>query len=267
MTRTILTVLLAAIFASPLFAHDVWVETNTGLIRAGDRVDIDLKLGNHGNNHRDFKQAGKVDPTTLSAVQVIDPTGKKYDLLPSLADIGYAPKEGYFTAPFVTAVDGHYMVLAMGDKVVNHGTPLRSIRSAKTFFLASKSLDKPAAKTKNYSQPAGVPFELVLNSDPVLFNAPGKPIEVQLLLNGKPCFEEIVSFIPRGVELSSEFDKTYERRTNEEGKASFTPKEGNVFLIVAHRINETEKGADYDGTKYTATLTIRVPQVCPCCDE
>src|SRR6476661_803064 len=133
--RLTFLVALTLLTTPSLFAHDVWIEANTGLIRVGDRIDIDLKPGNHGNNHRDFKQAGKVDPQSLSAVQVIDPAGKKYDLLPSLTDIGYAPKEGFWTAPFVTAVDGHYQVLATGDKIVDHGTPLRSIRSAKTFFL------------------------------------------------------------------------------------------------------------------------------------
>ncbi len=264
--RMILSPLINLVILNIAAAHDVWVETNTSLVRVSDRVDIALKLGNHGNEHRDFKQAGKVDPTTLK-IEVVDPAGKKYDLLPSLADIGYAPKEGYWTAPFIGAAAGHYTVVATGDKVVNHGTALRSIRSAKTHFLADKSLDKPNTKSNNFRQPLGLPFELVLESDPVLFAGPGKAINVQLIQNGKPVVDEVVSFIPRGVELASEFDATYERRTDKDGKASFTPKEGNTYLIVAHRINEQEKGTDYEGTKYTATLTIRVPQICPCCDE
>jgi uncharacterized GH25 family protein len=110
-------------------------------------------------------------------------------------------------------------------------------------------------------------IELVLLSDPVLNAGPGRSIEVQLLQGGKPTAESVVSFIPRGVELSAEFDATYERRTDTNGKASFTPKEGNVYLIVSHSLNENEKGTDYEATKYTATLTMRVPQICPCCDD
>lgn len=252
--------------ASSAGAHDTWVETNTSLIRLGDRVEVDLKLGNHGNNHRDFKLASKQSLEGLS-LEVVSPSGKRLDLKPDLADLGYAPKEGYWSAAFATSEAGHYTAVASSDRVVNHGAPQRSVRSAKTVWLASKSLDKPVAPGKAYQQPLGLPCELVLLSDPVLFAGPGNPIQVQLLRQGKPVADCVVSFVPRGVELSADFDATYERRTDQEGKASFTPKEGSVYLIVSHVLAKDEKGTDYEDTKYAATLTVRVPQICPCCDE
>jgi len=254
------------IFVATAAAHDTWVETNTALVRAGDRVEIDVKLGNHGNNHRDFKLAGKQSLEGLT-LDVVDPAGKRLDFKPSLADVGYAPKEGYWSGSFVTSEPGHYTVVASSDRIVNHGAPQRSIRSAKTVWLASKSLDKPTAPNKAYQKPLDLPCELVLLSDPVLFTGPGNPIQVQLLRAGKPAAEVVVSFVPRGGELAEGFDKTYERRTDEQGKASFTPKEGNTYLIVAHILATEEKGDGYDDTKYAATLTVRIPQVCPCCDE
>jgi uncharacterized GH25 family protein len=247
-------------------AHDTWVETNSGLVRVGDRVDIDLKLGNHGNDHRDFKLAGKQSLEGLT-LDVVGPSGKRLDLKPTLVDLGYAPKEGYWSTPFVAEEAGHYTVVASSDRVVNHGAPQRSVRSAKAIWLASRSLDKPAAPNKVYEKPLGLPFEIVLLTDPVLFAGPGNAIRVQLLRRGKPVAENIVSFVPRGVELAEGFDKKYERRTNEQGIASFTPKEGNVYLIVSHLLAEDEKGVDYEDTKYAATLTLRVPQICPCCNE
>jgi len=45
--------------ARTALAHDTWVQTNTNLIRSGDAVHVDLMLGNHGNDHRDFKLASK----------------------------------------------------------------------------------------------------------------------------------------------------------------------------------------------------------------
>src|SRR5688572_24167831 len=87
-------------------AHDTWVETNTALVRVGDRVDVDLKLGNHGNNHRDFKLAGKQSLDGL-ALEVVAPSGKRFDLKPDLADLGYAPKEGYWSASLTTSEAGH----------------------------------------------------------------------------------------------------------------------------------------------------------------
>jgi uncharacterized GH25 family protein len=266
MRRALLAAILSLSVLSVASAHDIWLETNTSLVRVGDRVDIDFKLGNHGNEHRDFKLASKTAPDGLS-LEVISPAGKKYDLRPALTDLGYTPKEGYWSAPFIAADAGHHLALSTSDKVVNHGKPLRSIRSAKVWWLADKSLDKPAAKWDSHSKPLGLPFELVLLSDPVLFAGPGKAMEIQLVRAGKPVADQVVSFIPRGVELTAEFDPTYERKTDKQGKASFTPKEGNTYLIVSHMIADDEKGTDYEGTKYTATMTIRVPQICPCCDE
>lgn len=262
----LLAVILSAFSVGNSLAHDIWLETNTTLVRVGDRIDIDYKLGNHGNEHRDFKLASKTAPDGL-ALEVISPAGKRYDLRPALADLGYTPKEGYWSAPFIAAEPGHYLALSTSDKIVNHGKPLRSIRSAKVWWLADKSLDKPSAKWDANRKPLNLPFELVLLSDPVLFAGPGKAIEVQLLRSGKPVADQVVSFIPRGVELAAEFDATYERRTDKQGKASFSPKEGNTYLIVSHLIADEEKAANYEGTKYTATMTIRVPQICPCCGD
>ncbi len=58
MIRNCLILVLA--LASSALAHDTWVETNTNLIRTGDAVYVDLKLGNHGNDHRDFKLASPI---------------------------------------------------------------------------------------------------------------------------------------------------------------------------------------------------------------
>ena len=73
------SLLFSAVVLSPASAHDTWVQTNTNVVRTGDNVHIDLMLGNHGNEHRDFKLAGKI---TLDGckLDVIAPSGKKFDL-------------------------------------------------------------------------------------------------------------------------------------------------------------------------------------------
>ena len=55
----------------PANAHDTWVEVNSAEVRLGQVVHVDLKLGNHGNNHRDFKLASKI---TLALA--FDPTNR-----------------------------------------------------------------------------------------------------------------------------------------------------------------------------------------------
>jgi len=87
--------LLAGTFlllSSQVDAHDTWVETNTNLIRTKDAVYVDLKLGNHGNHHRDFKLASKIDVED-STLNVIAPAGETYDLRDRLVDTGPPPAD------------------------------------------------------------------------------------------------------------------------------------------------------------------------------
>lgn len=244
-------------------AHDSWVETNTNLVRAGDAVRIDLMLGNHGNEHRDFKMAGKVsmDGTKVS---VIAPGGAVTDLRPQLRDTGISENEGFWTAQFRAAKPGLYCVAHSFDKVMGYA-PVRAVKSAKTFFLASKSLDRVAMFPPGSGRVLGHPLELVPQTNPVAPMGVGTPLRVRLLWKGKPLPNATVSFIPRGAQLQSGFDARYERHTNVNGDATFEPGDANTYLVVAHREDKAARGEGYDSTKYSAALTVFVPQICACC--
>lgn len=263
--RTALTLAAILLGISPAAAHDTWVQTNTNLIRVGDAVHIDLMLGNHGNDHRDFKLASKFDPDA-GTLAVIGPDGKSIDLKPKLADLGYAPKEGFYSAKFATAKPGLYCVSHTSDRIVNHGRPVRAIRSGKTYFVASPSLDKIRTDWTGFEKSLGHSLEIVPEASPVLPMGPGTAIKVKVLFQGKPLADARVSFIPRGETLAEGFDKTYERRSDKDGKASFTPKTGNYYLVAVHHSVPADK-AEYDTIAYTATLIVFVPELCPCCGE
>lgn len=252
--------------ASVAWSHDTWVQTNTNLIRTRDAVHIDLMLGNHGNEHRDFKLASKIALAGCD-LKVHSPSGKVYDVKDRLSDLGYTPKEGFWSTKFGTADSGIYIVEHSIDKVVNHGRPVRSIKGAKAFFLATPSLDKVPADTTGFGKPLGHALELVPVVNPVAPMGPGKPIQVKVLLKGKPLANGRVSFVPRGHTLANDFDEQYERRTDDQGLASFTPTEGNYYLVVVHHQAPEEKSKDYELTQYSATLTVFVPDVCPCCGD
>lgn len=250
-------------------AHDTWVQTNTNLVRVGDLVHVDLMLGNHGNEHRDYKLASKItiDDSTLA---VITPSGKQIDIKPSVVDTGYAPKEGFWSSRFITGEAGVHVVAHTLDKL--HGTT-RAIKSAKTLFVASPTLDiKPQEKSglekaAKFDQPLGHPLEIVPTVNTALGMGPGQPIAVQVLYNGKPLADARVSFIPRSATLAEGFDANHERQTNSQGEASFTPKEGDYVLVVLHHREPDQKGEGYEATSYSATLVVYVPQSCPCCGE
>jgi uncharacterized GH25 family protein len=255
---------LLALLAAPAAAHDTWVETNTNVVRTGDAVYVDLRLGNHGNDHRDFKLASKVDPTGTT-LEVLSPDGPAYDLMPTLIDVGYAPKEGYWTAKFVPGKPGLHLVSHSLDRVVNHGRPERSVKSGKTFFVVSDSLDHVPVENPGFDRPLGHALELVPTANPVTPMGPGQRIAVRLLFNGEPLAGGRVSFVPRSESLSAGFDDRYERTTDADGLASFEPKTGDRYLVVAHH-KTGETGDGYEQTSYSATLTVLVPEICPCCE-
>jgi len=257
--------LLSALAASVL-AHDTWVETNTNIIRPGDAIYTDLKLGNHGNHHRDFKLASKIGLEHLTW-EIISPSGETFDAQSVAVDTGYAPKEGFWNAKYVPEEPGLYTVVHTLDKIVNHGVPIRAMKSSKTFFIVSESLDEVPGDLTGFGKPLGHTLELVPTVNPVAPLGPGKPIEVQLLYHGKPLEDTLVSFVPRRETLKEGFDETYERKTDANGMASFTPKTGDQYLVVVHVMDEDAKGDGFDKTAYSATLTVIVPERCPCCGE
>jgi len=252
--------------ALPAIAHDTWVQTNTNVVRTGDAIHIDLMLGNHGNEHCDFKLASKLSAESVQKFEVRDPDGKVYDLRPDLADLGYAPKEGFHSSKFVPGKPGIYAASQSSDGVVNHGKPVRSVRSAKAYFAVSDSLDNVPMDLKGFEKPLGHKSELVPEANLVAPMGPGRPIKLKLLFEGKPVAGVKVSFIPRGVTLKDGIDETYERITDAEGRASFTPKAGNFYLVVAHHKTD-DKGENYETTQYAATLCVLVPEKCLCCGD
>jgi uncharacterized GH25 family protein len=268
MTRTTLSLAAALAVALAAPAHDTWVQTNAHIVRTGDAVHIDLMLGNHGNDHRDFKLAGKLSPESVGVFEVVAPDGKKYDLKPGLTDLGYAPKEGFHSAKFVPAAAGLYVAAQTSDAVVSHGKPVRSVRSAKVYFLASPSLDHVRSDWGGFDRPLGHALELVPEANPVAPMGPGTPIKVRLLLGGKPLAGAKVSFVPRGVTLKEGLDPEYERITAADGRAKFTPKTGTYYLVVAHHTEAAPPGeTKYESVRYAATMTVLVPEKCPCCGE
>ena len=135
------------------------------------------------------------------------------------------------------------------DRVVNHGKPVRAIKSAKTCFVVSAKLDQTPLENPGFDQALGHPLELVPVLNPVTPMGPGKPLKVRVDFKGKPLANTVVSFVPQGETLKEGFDERYERKTDAAGLAS------------------NESAEDYQETAYAATLTVFVPEVCPCCGD
>ncbi len=253
---TVWMLILALACARQSSAHDTWVESTRYTIKVGEYTYIDLRLGNHGNNHRDFKLASKI---TLAPciVELRGPDGKVHDLKSKLTDLGNAEKEGYWSARFVPTEAGVYEVVHSLDTL--HGKT-RAIKSSKTYFLAGDASEKQGFRGPEAHSACGLGLELVLVT-PVHQLAANQPLQLRLLRNGKPLNETTVSFIPRGTTLGEGFDPKYERKTNVAGIVEFTPEEGNYILAVAHHVVPEESGEGFDKTHYGATMVLAIPQL------
>lgn len=255
---------ISQLFATSASAHDTWVQTNTNLIRSGDAVHIDLMLGNHGNEHRDFKLASKVTLDGCS-LRVIAPSGKRYDVKDRLTDTGYA--EGRFLDVTIRRIrTGPVRRRALGRQI---GQP----RQAGSFAQeceddvrgqqvarqspAKQSRLRPCLRPRDGNRP---------RHEPGYPNGARAKLTVKLLLKGQPLANSQVSFIPRSESLTEDFDDRFERKTDANGFAHFTPKSGDYYLIVAH-LKTDESGEGFEATSYSATLTVFVPEICPCCGE
>lgn len=246
---------VATLWCSQVRAHDTWVEAGSLQVRTGEYVYVDLRLGNHGNNHRDFKLASKITlaPCELS---ILGPDGTRQDVKSKLVDTGSAEKEGYWTTRFEAKDSGVYEVLHKLDTL--HGKT-RAIKSSKTYFVASDLKSDGSVRGQENIKTLGLGLEFVLET-PIEQLAAGTPIRLRLLRSGKPVSGTLVSFVPRGITLSEGVDSTYEHKTNSEGRVEFTPSEGNLILAVAHFVADDEKGEGFDKTHYGATIVLPVPQ-------
>ena len=253
--------LLFAIFlflaaTSHALAHDTWVQVPSLVTRQKDVVHIDLMVGNHGNEHRDFKLASKITlaPCTL---ELVAPNGQRIDLKEKVTDMGSAEKEGFWSARHVVDQSGVYQVLHTLDTL--HGKT-RAIKSSKTFFIASKDLGSIPTTGAERIHPLNSGLEFVLE-DPIETLAALREIHVQLLWNGKPLPNTLVAFVPRGAKLSESPDPQFEKLTDAQGRVAFKPTEGNLLLIVAHHTANDESGEGFDKTSYGATMVLPVPQI------
>ncbi|WP_417736853.1 DUF4198 domain-containing protein [Rosistilla oblonga] len=256
-----LTCVLTSLFALAQLtasAHDIWTQTNIPVVAPGEIVHVDLCLGNHGNHHRDFKLAGLVSLDWVTAEHQ-SPDGSRVDLRDKMTSTAMAEKEGYWTQPLLVEAPGVHCIAVQLDRIMQHGKSVRGVRTAKSYFLASHSIDDAKIVGHDHKKPLGMPFEVVLQTCPFTETAVGQPLTVQVLHQGKPKKDVVVSFIPQGAELQGEFDPDFQFRTDSGGLATFVPKAGNRYLIVAHHTADDEKSDEYEFTSYAATVTLHVP--------
>jgi uncharacterized GH25 family protein len=246
-------------------AHDGWVEISPTLVEKNQPATIALIQGNHSNEHKSYRIAGKWDAkyTTLA---VVDPKGKTNVLTDRLIDFGedadaIGPKgpKGFFLAPFVPEDEGLYQAVGRQARTLQHGDgpKIVTIRVAKAAFAAFKAPTVSAAKTlKGFDRQ-------IADNDAVEFIPVNNPLAVfsggsmtfELRKSGKPISGQVITLVRRIDGPASVQDRT----TDEKGRVTFAVGAADSYLA---RVKIDEETSRPDGQKdkagYESTYVFQV---------
>jgi uncharacterized GH25 family protein len=256
----------ALIFFCPQTAssHDGWVEISPTVVEKGQPATIALIQGNHSNEHRSYRIAGKWDQK-YTTLWVIDPKGNSNTLTDRLIDLGedddkVGPKgpKGFFLAPFVPKYDGLYIALARQARTIQQSDrpKLVTIRIAKSAFAAFGAPTVAAAKNlKGFDRLIGgddaVEF-IPVNNPLAIFS--GETVNLELRRKGKPISGQVITLVRRIDGPAS----VQERTTDEKGRVTFTVGPADSYLA---RVKIDEETLRPDGQKdrasYEATYVFQ----------
>ena len=242
--------------ALPVSAHDGWVEITPAIVERNQAAMISLIQGNHSNEHKSYRIAGKWD-ARFTVLTVIDPKGTSNSLTDRLIDFGedaetIGPKgpKGFHLASFVPKTDGLYQALGQQTRTVqqDNGPKAVTTRIAKTVFAAFKNPTVSSAKNlKGFDR-------LIAGEDGVEFIPLQNPLAVfshcsmalELRHKGKPIAGQIITLVRR----IDGFASVQERTSDENGRVSFPVGPADSYLA---RVKLDEETARPDGLKDKAS--------------
>jgi uncharacterized GH25 family protein len=248
----------------PAFAHDGWIEV-PAIVEKGQPVTIALMLGNHTNEHKSYRLAGKWNPK-FTKLMVIEPSGMMNDITSALTDLGEdeentGPKgpKGFHIATFTPKTEGVHIVLAREEQVLQHGDEprFRSVRSARSAFTALRT---PRVMEGKKSAGFGSIFaidnlmEIVPVSNPIAVTQDDR-VTLELRYKGKPFPNQIMSIVGRLKGFASVQDLT----TDEKGQVRITAGAADSYLVRVKFDERSErKEGQYDLSFYEATYVFQV---------
>jgi uncharacterized GH25 family protein len=252
-------------FARFTMAHDGWLEISPTIVEKNQAVTIALMQGNHSNEHKSYRIAGKWDSKYATLV-VIDPKGKQDTLTDRLIDLGedaetVGPKgpKGFHVATFVPKNEGLHAAMARQIRVVQQGDgpKLLTVRLARTAFAAFKVPIVSAAKNiKGYDRLIGGDdaLELMPVNNPLAVFASGS-MTLELRQKGKPLGGQIITLLRR----IDGFSSVQERLTDQKGRVTFGIGAADSYLARVKIDEETPRpDGQKDKTSYESTYVFQV---------
>jgi uncharacterized GH25 family protein len=263
--KTILYLLGGLTLPCAAFAHDGWVEITPSIVEKNQSATIALIQGNHSNEHKSYRIAGKWDQK-YTTLLVIDPKGKHKSLTDRLIDFGedaetVGPKgpKGYYLASFVPEHEGLYQAVARQARTLQQGNgpKLETVRIAKTTFAAFSVPTVSAAINLNgFDSPiAGDDaVEFIPVTNPLAILAGGK-VTLELRRHGKTAPGQTVTLVRRIDGPASVQD----RPTDEKGRVTFIVGPADSYLARV-KIDEeiTRADGEKDKSSYESTYVFQV---------
>jgi hypothetical protein len=161
--------------------------------------------GNHGNDHRSYRIAGKWRPEYATVV-VTGPAGPPVDLTSQVTDLGDAedlgPKgpKGFHVTAFAPAQDGAYIALVTQSRELQvEGAKFQSIGTAKVVFAALASPVVAAVqRLTGFDRPVASAdaLEIIPVTNPLALRT-GDVLTVEIRHRGRPLPSLPVSIVRR----------------------------------------------------------------------
>jgi putative intracellular protease/amidase len=226
------------------------------MVRTGEKVHVNFKLGNCNQGRRDFTTSGLIDPKdTLTGVTL--PTRTSMDMVQNFYRTAKEETEGHWSKDLLIQEPGVTWIEQSLDQIIEHdGVTMRGILTAKAFVIGCDSLDQPDSTLTNAT--LDLPMELVLESSPLPSLDGGAEICVRLLRDSIPQRSVQVSFLPQGIDLQTEDDASFERETDGNGIARYRPDRAGLFLISARILATNKNARGPKETYYSTSLTLQV---------
>ena len=241
-----LTLVTLCLLIAPASAHDGWLEAHPFLVERGQPVSIFLMFGNHGNDHRSYRLAGKWQSDYVT-VFVTGPAGPAVNLTGQMTDLGDAddvgPKgpKGFHLVPFVASQEGVYIALAtQARELQSDGQKFRSIATAKVVFAALRAPGvAAAARLTGFDRVVGGAevLEIVPMTNPLALRS-GESITLQVRQRGQLAPGQAISIIRRIAGAASAQTLT----TDDRGQVTVVTGAADYYLARVSLEERTESG-------------------------
>lgn len=256
--------------ASPLAAHDFWLEPSSFKPAVDQRIDLQLVVGERFVGELVTRKEERI---VLFAA--FDPAGKETRILgrdgktpaglwkPSVAGLHVIGYRGNATKIEIEAEKfEHYLAEeglehVIAERKARGETASKGLeayaRCPKSIVVARGASEPTASELVGWDRVLGLPLEVVPLANPTTLSKDAK-FSVSVLYQGAPLANALVGLMPK-----SEPAREVRLRTDAAGRVEFTPLTGGVHLVRVVHMTRAKEGAAHQWESQWASLSCELP--------